>query len=158
PANFTGFAENMNITLNGEQINEVEKNPEQIIGNCVGRLDLKVEPGQLCDAFFSYLLNKCEKLDYLSNYCGGILLYKNKKILYEQEKNTQKSCLLNPPLPNDREGIEKCMNYINFNSTYYNLPPKVSITSMGATEESNQGLNNVNQNNSTVMFKLSLNV
>jgi len=97
----------MSITLNGDQINEVEKRPVEIIGNCVERLKVILEPAKLCEAFYSYLLKKCEGLDYLANYCVGVLVYKEKKTLNEQKINTQKSCVLNPPLPTNRSGIEK---------------------------------------------------
>ena len=48
-------------------------------------------PGKLCDAFTNYLHDKCERLDYLSDYCGPIAIYFPKRII-------QKQCTLKSPV------------------------------------------------------------
>jgi len=101
PANINLYAQNGNITLTTEQVNEVEKDPHVIIQGCSYRLGLKQDPGKLCDAFSAYLHDKCERLDYLSDYCGPLAVYYPKRII-------QKQCISNPPLPNDEKGIRIC--------------------------------------------------
>jgi hypothetical protein len=93
-------------TLNEEQINEVEKDPNTIIQGCSYRLGLKLDPGKLCDAFSTYLHDKCERLDYLSDYCGPVAVYYPKRII-------QKQCNSNPPLPNDTLG-SAALTRLNF--------------------------------------------
>ena len=102
-------------TLNEEQIKEVEKDPVSIIEGCSYRLGLKLDPGKLCDAFSTYLHDKCERLDNLPNYCGPVAAYYPKRI-------DQKECMSKIPLPDDIRGIKTCFNYIVFNSTYSKLP------------------------------------
>lgn len=106
---------NTNITLTAEQINEVEKDPKTIIEGCSYRLDQKLDPGKLCDSYSTYLHDKCERLDYLSEYCGSIAIYFPKRII-------QKQCISNSPLPSDLRGIERCIDYFAFNSTYSKIP------------------------------------
>lgn len=121
--NVSIYGLNGNVTLTAEQINEVDKDPLAIIQGCSHRLGLKLDPGKLCDAFSTYLHDKCERLDYLSEYCGPLAVYFPKRII-------QKQCISNPPLPNDIGGVEKCLTYINFNSTYSNLSLKITLKSI----------------------------
>src|SRR5689334_16577730 len=76
-----------NTPLTTEQTNEIEKDPIQIISNCINRIDSKLDVGNLCDGFATYLKNKCERLDNLGNYCGLVLSYNSKR-------ETQKLCEL----------------------------------------------------------------
>jgi hypothetical protein len=123
PTNISLYAQNVNITLTPEQVNEVEKDPYSIIQGCSYRLGQKLDPGKLCDAFTNYLHDKCERLDYLSDYCGPIAIYFPKRII-------QKQCLLNFPLPNDVAGIERCVKYVVFNPTYANIPLRLTLKSI----------------------------
>ena len=107
-------------TLNEEQIKEVEKDPISIVDGCSYRVGLKLDPGKLCDAFSSYLHDKCERLDNLPDYCGVVAVYYPKRI-------AQKECMSNTPLPNDTLGIKSCIDYIVFNSTYSKLPPILTL-------------------------------
>jgi hypothetical protein len=123
PTNISLYAQDVNITLTREQVNEVEKDPQAIIQGCSYRLGLKLDPGKLCDAFSTYLHDKCERLDYLSDYCGPLAVYYPKRII-------QKQCILNPPLPSDENGIKNCLNYTNFNTTYAILPLRFTLKSL----------------------------
>ena len=108
------------ITLSPDQITEVEKNPQELIDKCVYRISLKDDPGKLCDAFAIYLKDKCEKLDFLPDYCGAVSIYNTKR-------PTQVACLTNRPLPGDMEGIKKCRDYISFDSTYSGYPLNFTV-------------------------------
>ena len=79
-----------------------------------------MDPGKLCDAFSTYLYDKCERLDNLPDYCGPVAVYYPKRTV-------QKECMSDAPLPNDTLGIKRCINYIIFNSTYSNLPPILTL-------------------------------
>jgi hypothetical protein len=107
-------------TLNEEQIKEVEKDPVSIVDGCGYRVGLKSDPGKLCDSFSTYLHDKCERLDNLPEYCGVVAVYYPKRI-------AQQECMSNIPLPNDTLGIKSCIDYIIFNSTYSNLPLKLTL-------------------------------
>ena len=73
-----------------------------MIDKCVNRINLKDDPGKLCDAFSMYLKDKCEKLDFLPDYCGAVSIYNIKR-------PTQVVCLTNRPLP-ETGGIKKCLD------------------------------------------------
>lgn len=107
-------------TLNEEQIKEVEKDPASIVEGCSYRVGLKLDPGKLCDAFSTYLHDKCERLDNLPDYCVPVAVYYSKRTV-------QKDCMSNTPLPNDTLGIKSCIEYIVFNSTYSKLPLKLTL-------------------------------
>lgn len=105
------YAQDTNITLSAEQINEVEKEPGRIIENCSSRITSETDPGKLCDAFYNYLNDKCKRLDNIPDYCGGTFSYAGKR-------STQKACNLDPPLLNDTEGVKKCFEYVDYGSIY----------------------------------------
>ena len=92
------YAQDPDAPLTQEQINEVEKNALKIKG-CSDRVGLKFDPGKLCDSFTSYLRDKCDRLDYLSDYCGPLVEYLPKKVI-------QKNCIANPPQINDTQRID----------------------------------------------------
>jgi hypothetical protein len=107
-------------TLNEEQTKEVEKDPISIIEGCSYRVGAKLDPGKLCDAFSTYLHDKCERLDYLPDYCGPVAMYYPKR-------SVQKECMSNIPLPDDALRIKTCFDYIVFNSTYSKLPLNLTL-------------------------------
>lgn len=122
-ANSGLFAQNTNITLSADQINEVEKDASGIMDTCNARINLKLDSGKLCDAYSTYLKKKCEKVDYLSEYCGGVSLYLIKRPIQIQ-------CIENMPLPNNIKGVRDCLNYVNFNSSYSKLPIELSLNAV----------------------------
>ena len=107
-------------TLSEEQIKEVEKDPISIVEGCSYRVGLKLDPGKLCDSFSTYLHDKCERLDNLPDYCGPVAVYYPKR-------TAQKECMTNTPLPNDTLGIKSCIEYIIFDSSYSQLPMKLTL-------------------------------
>jgi hypothetical protein len=106
--------------LTPEQINEVEKKPLQIMSQCNGRIDLRYDAGNLCDAFSTYLKNKCDRLDNLGDYCSSV-------IIFNLNRAIQKSCMSNPPLATDTDRIERCLKYVELNETYSNIPLKLTL-------------------------------
>lgn len=132
-------------TLTPEQINELEKDPKQIIVGCNNRVNLKFDAGKLCDAFSSYLQKKCEKLDYLPEYCTMLANYLPKRV-------AQNVCILNYPLPNDTKGIKNCLNYLVFNSTYTNLPLNFTVKHVGVDWGIRYALSVINPNAAPVKF------
>jgi hypothetical protein len=75
-----------NMTLNQEQIKEVEAGHDVILNQCVQRVGVKEDPGKLCDAFADYLLSKCKRFDNLLVFCVNGLLGQ-----YELTRNFQLS-------------------------------------------------------------------
>ena len=59
----------INGTLTQEQITEVEKNPTMFMTTCHSRITGGLDPGEICDADFKYLSDKCERLDNVPPYC-----------------------------------------------------------------------------------------
>ena len=107
-------------TLSEEQIKEVEKDPVSIVEGCSYRIGLKLDPGKLCDSFFTYLHDKCERLDNLPDYCGAVASYYPKR-------SVQKECMSNIPLPDDALRIKTCFDHIVFNSIYSKLPLNLTL-------------------------------
>ena len=84
---------------------------------------LKLDPGKLCDAFSTYLDDKCKRLDYLSDYCGQLAVYTPIRLI-------QKHCISNPPLPNDVVGIERYIKYVAFIPAYADIPLRLTLKSI----------------------------
>jgi hypothetical protein len=118
--NVNVYSIDSSITLSPDQINEVEKNPQDMIDKCVNRINLKDDPGKLCDAFAIYLKDKCQKLDSLPDYCQAVSIYNG-------IRPTQVVCLTNRPLRGDNAGIKKCLDYILFDSTYSSYPLNFTV-------------------------------
>jgi hypothetical protein len=114
-----------NITLNQEQVKEVETIRDVILYPCVQRISSeKKDPGSLCDAFADYLADKCKRFDNLLDFCVGDTL-----VQYVLARNFQVTCLKSPPLFSDKKRIESCLTVLPLNSTYTDLPPRLSIAS-----------------------------
>jgi hypothetical protein len=75
----------INSTL--KKINELDKEPAQIIQTCNERINLNLEAGSLCDSYHSYLSDKCERLDNLADYCAAVLEYTTLKLKLASEKS-----------------------------------------------------------------------
>ena len=99
------YAQNTGSTLTQEQINEVEKNPIDILSGCNSRVDSRLDAGNLCDSFSTYLDDKCKRLDNIPDYCGVVGVYLPKRVI-------QKDCISNPPLETDVKRSERCVDYI----------------------------------------------
>ena len=97
-------------TLTQEQKDEVEKNPIDIISGCNSRVNSRLDAGNLCDSFSTYLDDKCKRLENIPEYCGELAVYLPKRII-------QKDCISNLPVSSDEQGLKKCVDYISLNST-----------------------------------------
>jgi hypothetical protein len=106
-----------NNTLTSEELNEIEKNPEQIIDSCDARIDSKLDPGKLCDAYFVYLDGKCDRLDYLTAYC-------HKFVMPNTKRSIQRDCNISPPKSNDLKRFKICAQYVNLKSVPLTLSLK----------------------------------
>jgi hypothetical protein len=111
-----------NITLSQEQIKEVEAIRDLILYPCTQRIGIKEDPGNLCDAFADYLVEKCKRFDNLLGLCVSGLLGE-----YELARNYQISCVKNPPLYNDTQRIKSCLIITPLNSSYTHIPPILTV-------------------------------
>ena len=115
----------VNGSLSQEQINQIEEEPITIMRNCELRFDF--DQAGLCFAFYQYLEGKCFRLDFLPSYCGTVVTYNTTRTQYIQIKITQTECEENPPLPEDTEGVKRCVAFVDFDSRYYSMPPGLKI-------------------------------
>lgn len=118
-----------NITLSREQVNEAEAIRELILYPCTQRIEDKEDPGNLCDAFADYLVEKCKRFDNLLGLCVSGLLGE-----YELARNYQMSCVKSPPLYSDTQRIKSCLTVTRLNSSYTHIPP---ILTLGPVFKSN---------------------
>ena len=139
-----------NITLNQEQVKEVETIRDAILYPCVQRISSeKKDPGRLCDSFADYLADKCKRFDNLLDFCAGDTL-----VRYILARNFQITCLKSPPLFSDKKRIESCLTVLPLNSTYTDLPPRLSIASFYVYSSAiNIRLISENQGYSPIMFE-----
>ena len=117
----------------------------------------------MCDSSYQYLIDKCRRLDNLPSYCNTMLLD------YGINRLAQRQCILNPPLPNDTKGVKNCIKYIDFDSTYYHLPPKLIITGIDIEGNENKTLeleqilkgqidNTTDRNNKSVIVRTNFTI
>jgi hypothetical protein len=116
-------------SLTQEEIHQIENEPIATLENCRTRSDF--DPGGLCLAFYEYLESKCFRLEFLPSYCGAVARYNDTASAYALSHSMAEQCRQNPPpLPNDTEGIKKCIGSIQFDSRYNTMPPELKISSI----------------------------
>ena len=153
------------MTLTQEQTNQIEKEPQLLI-QCLERMNLNEDPGNLCNTFADYLGDKCKRFDNLLDYCvGGLLkLYGSKEqelnefkkaqsIEETKKKELRESCNTDPPAFNDSERVKSCMLVTKLNSTYTNIPPILSIAPVESYSKIELQLIAQNPGYSPLMFK-----
>lgn len=59
----------INGTLNQEQITLVENSPLKFMTPCHSKIMDGLNPTAGCDSAYKYLLDKCERLDFVLDYC-----------------------------------------------------------------------------------------
>ena len=128
-------------TLTQEQKDEVEKNPIDIISGCNSRVDSRLDAGNLCDSFSTYLDDKCKRLDNIPEYCGVVGVYLPKRVI-------QKDCISNPPLESDVKRSERCVDYISLD---FLIPLNFKIDIENRSNSSIKGIFSVHNPNSHVV-------
>jgi len=129
-------------SLTQEEINQIEKEPITTLGNCRNRSDF--DPRGLCFTFYEYLESKCSRLEFLPSYCGAVASYNRTASLYARINSMptiKQQCIQDPPLPNDTEGIKKCIGYVQFDSRYNTMPPELIIRRIEVQDNDSRTLN-----------------